>query len=109
MEQKPEEAKAPEEKTTVEQKPEVKSVSKAQVKVETKMVERKSGLIVPKTKVLVKQPFYAKQYDSESWAVYSESGELKKIYSERDGTKPEDCKRGAKNLSAKLSKQFIEK
>lgn len=104
-EQKPEEVKTPE--TTQEQKPEIKTVSKTQIKVETEMVERESGLIVPETKVKVKQPFYAKKYDSESWAVYSEAGELKKIYSERDGTKPEDCERGAKNLAKKLSNQFI--
>lgn len=109
VEQKPEEVETPEETTPVEQKPEVKSVSKTQVKVETEMVERESGLIVPETKIKVKQPFYAKKYDSESWAVYSEAGELKKIYSQRDGCTPEECERGSKNLAKKLSNQFIEK
>jgi hypothetical protein len=90
-------------------KPNVESISKAEVKITTKMVQRDSGIIAPETEVLVKQPFYAKKYDKKSWAVYSESGELKKIYSERDGTKPEDCERAANNLAKKLSNQFIAK
>ena len=102
-------AETPINETAEEQKPEVEVVSKAQVRVKTEMVQTESGIVIPKTEVLVKQPFHAKKYDSESWAVYSEAGELKKIYSERDGTTKEDCERGAKNLAKKLSNQFIAK
>jgi len=99
----------PKNDTPVDNAPEKepKIVSKKKTMIKEEFIQTETGLVVPKTTVLTTQDYTAKKYDSDSWAVYAEDGRLVKIYSEKDGTKPEDCERAAKNLANKLSNQFI--
>jgi len=82
-------------------------VSRKETMTKTEFVQTETGLVVPKTTVLTKRQHIAEKYDSDSWAVRNENGEIVKIYSTQDGTKAKDCERGATNLAKKLSNQFI--
>lgn len=81
----------------------IKSKKKVRVGIGEQTTE--AGIVLPKVEVQTKQPYYAKQHDSDSYAVVSESGEIARIYSTK-GDFPVDDPKGcaeeyAKNLSGK--------
>ena len=62
--------------------------------------ETPEGLMIPKTVIEVKQPYFAVEISSNAWKVVSEAGVTERVY---EGL---DAKKNAESYAGKLSLQF---
>ena len=77
------------------------------VKIENTIEKTKSGILVPKTQVKEKQPFFVKELSKNEFAVVDGNGNTQRVYIKEPGC--EDPKDSAESYARKLSQRWITK
>lgn len=82
-------------------------MSEKKIKVEKKLEQTESGILIEKTEFQEKKPFFVKELSKTEFAVVDESGETARVYTKEKGCN--DPEEAANSYAAKLSKRWISK